>query len=580
MKNTSLGIEDFLEIRNSDLFYADKTKLLYSLLQINKPYFLSRPRRFGKSLLVSTLEYILEGRRDLFKGLWIDQSDYHWTPTPVIHLSLDNVSADSVVVLNEALNRKLKKIALQKGLTLDGGDPAISFEELIEALHYKYGRKPAVLIDEYDAPILRKIKDIILAEDIRNAMGTFFAAMKAAAKSRGFTFITGITKFTQTSVFSKLNNLDDLTLNDEYSDICGLTYDDFDSFIKDQMEEIDPKDPKGRPIKLRGFISKGFLPQEATIEHLREKILALYDGYSWGSKSRLLNPWSVFSAFQNLEFGSFWLSSGKSQYFSELIGENFRFQEVFRSDNYLTNDLNAIDVGDMSQLALFFQTGYLTVDKREVTSGAGGYRYYLRIPNLEVEGASYQQALGLGRKEAFDFAPLFSERSAALLAALIKLDAKGIEKLFGTILANIPQNIMSSKESYYQTIFLLALGAAGQRYDSESQSGDGICDVQFCLGNGVQYVVEMKYVSVKKPSEKKDFNKEQLQAEMKKAADKALAQIEEKKYTRKFQGQGSQIYKVALVVAHYTDVLVVFEKAENWRLARGLDGLMEVVEAG
>jgi hypothetical protein len=276
--------------------------------------------------------------------------------------------------------------------------------------------------------------------------------LKDAEKSRGFTFTTGITKFTQTSVFSKLNILDDLTLNDKYVEICGLTYEDLDGFIKDQMEEIDPEDPKGRLLKLKGFVSKGFLSNDATVEQLRKKILTLYDGYSWGTQSRLLNPWSVFSAFQKIEFGSFWLSSGKSQFLSELTGKDFRFQEVFRSDNYLTRDLNVIDVGEMSPLALLFQAGYLTVGKREVIPNAGGYSYYLRIPNLEVEGASYQQALGLGQREAFVFAPLFREWSAALLASLNKLDALGFEKIFATILANLPQNIMTGKESYYQTI--------------------------------------------------------------------------------------------------------------------------------
>jgi hypothetical protein len=223
MLKIPLGIADFETIRQNGYFYADKTKFFYQLLTINYPFFLSRPRRFGKSLMVSALEYILKGQRDLFKGLWIDQSDYDWTPQPVIHLSFDNVSVDSVARLWRVLYDKLKLIADEQDLIFETKDPAIYFELLIEALYSKYGHKPAVLIDEYDAPILSQIGNTELTKDIQNTMGTFYGTIKATEKYRGFTFITGITKFAPTSVFSRFNILDDLTFDEDFAEICGFT---------------------------------------------------------------------------------------------------------------------------------------------------------------------------------------------------------------------------------------------------------------------------------------------------------------------------------------------------------------------
>ncbi|MDR3153029.1 MAG: AAA family ATPase, partial [Deltaproteobacteria bacterium] len=294
MDETPLGIADFPEIREAGLFYADKTRFLYHLVKIKKPYFLSRPRRFGKTLLVSTLEAILQGRRELFEGLWIDGADYGWEPSPVIRLSLSSVDTGSVDKLEADLYSILKDIADREDVTFNSVNPGVCFRKLIEGLRSKYGRSVAVLIDEYDSPILSKIADESLAKDIRDTMGTFYGALKDAESSRGVTFITGITKFAQTSVFSKLNNLVDLTLNGDYACICGLTLEDLDRFLAGQAGGPDPGDPLGRPRRLVKFISDGILPPETDGEGFRARILERYDGYSWDGRSRVLNPWSVF----------------------------------------------------------------------------------------------------------------------------------------------------------------------------------------------------------------------------------------------------------------------------------------------
>ncbi|MDR2142145.1 MAG: AAA family ATPase [Deltaproteobacteria bacterium] len=225
MKLLPKGIASFLALRYKDFLYADKTKLLYELVNLQQPFFLSRPRRFGKSLTVSVLKSILEGRRELFKSLWIDSSDYDWRPYPVIHLSLSSIKTDSLDSVDKTLLADLQLIALREKLSFyvappdnessqdNLAIPSVFFKYLIEGLYYKYNRSPvAILIDEYDAPILSEITQPELADQIRKALKKFYAVLKDSEEYRGFTFITGVTKFTKTSIFSDLNNLEDLTI--------------------------------------------------------------------------------------------------------------------------------------------------------------------------------------------------------------------------------------------------------------------------------------------------------------------------------------------------------------------------------
>jgi hypothetical protein len=340
------------------------------------------------------------------------------------------------------------------------------------------------------------------------------------------------------------------------------------------MGEPDPDDAAGRPKKLMKFINNGILPPEATLENLKGLILSKYDGYSWDGKVRLLNPWSVFNAFGKNRLGDFWLRSGAPKFLSELAEKDWRVHEIFRMDSYLDETLNDIDIGDMSPAALLFQTGYLTVDRREAVSG--DFRYYLRFPNLEVEAAIFKLTLGL--EEPIKLLPQLRENAKALLAALAGLDPSGFQKAFETILASLPYVTHTPYEGHYQAILLLTLGSVGQRYESESQSGDGVFDVSLQTAQGDAFVIELKYVSRKDPNGGKDLPDDRLKAKMGDRATEALAQIEEKKYARKFQGAANNVYKMALVIGGYTDVLAVFEKADNWRLVKRPDGSYRVEE--
>jgi hypothetical protein len=596
-----MAVADFVELRERGYFYADKTELLHRLVTTGWPYFLSRPRRFGKTLLVSTLEAILQGRgklrgeenerevleatersKKLFKGLWIDGSDYDWTPTPVIHLDMLSVSTASVTALNLDLKVLLRRIAKTERLRLIRGSPSMAFQSLIEDLHSKHGRKPAILIDEYDAPILAKIAQPKLAKDIREAMGEFYAALKAAERWRGFTFITGVTKLAKLSIFSKLNNLTNLSLDPDFAAICGLTMDEFDAFVEDQLTP--PENVAGWKSPLKKYVTNRALPAGASADDLKARILAKYDGYSWDGETRLLNPWSVLNSFLLGRLANFWFESGSTKFLDDLAGKDFRLFQIFRSGAALDDDANEIDIGGLNPMALLFQAGYLTVDR--IDKDSDDWKYRLRFPNVEVEASMYR--LALGWEAALDGMLLLRQRAEAMRDSLERLDAAGFQKTFSAIIGSLPR-VPRPNEAHFRTILLMALGAAGQSYEAEGQSGDGFFDVHLQTPGGADFVIEMKHVRGTDPENGAgagEMSGETVEAgapvrfreRMRKAAEKAMAQIEDRKYDLKFQGKGNKIYKVALVIGRRNDVLVEIRKADNWRLARNDEGLLEVVD--
>ncbi|MDR1084756.1 MAG: AAA family ATPase, partial [Deltaproteobacteria bacterium] len=465
IKKIPIGIADFETLRRGNYIYADKTELLYRLVGDMTPYFLSRPRRFGKSSLVSALEAILTGRRELFEGLWIhDRSNYNWTPNPVIHLSLNSVSTDSVATVQSALLTKLKDIAEDENLEPNGEAPADFFESLIRNLNKKYGRKVAVLIDEYDAPILSKLTQTDLAGKIREALGTFYGVLKSAEKYRGFTFITGVTRFSKASIFSALNNLLDLTLDPEYAAICGFTLEEFDSLFNDYM-----------PGTLAKAKSNGEMEPNATEEDLKNKILDWYNGYTWDGKTRVLNPWSVLHFFKYSEFSEYWFASGGTSFLAGLIKERKINLASFNSRDFLTESLNTIDAGaGCSPKTLLFQAGYLTVGRTE-KKGSGKKKFYLRSPNLDVEAA--MAGLWLFLDSPIDNPLLMKQQARAVLEALIRKKAGDFQNAFRSFLAAIPWQLKLGYEAYFNTVFLLAMSMADQAWDCQGSVGDGLFDV-------------------------------------------------------------------------------------------------------
>ncbi|MDR3204175.1 MAG: ATP-binding protein [Deltaproteobacteria bacterium] len=600
-----IGNTDFPEIRREGFLYADKTELVYKLIKAKKSFFLSRPRRFGKSLFVSTLKSLLLGGEDnrmLFEGLWIhDQTDYDWPPNPVIHLSLSSIVTDYNVLgdvapfdfdlqdddgesgltkaqrleaaiikraVNQELRDKLVVIADEEKLDLKGNSAARLFESLIALLHAKYCRKVTILIDEYDAPILAEIESDNRAKAVRKVLKSFYSVLKDNDERRGFTFITGVTKFTQTSIFSTLNNLIDLTLDEEFANICGFTMEEFDSFFKIFGPEI-----------LAKLKTDGYLSAKATLKDLRDKVLEWYDGYSWDGKIKVLNPWSTLSFFSKKDFGNYWFTTGTPTFLDTIVTQRYENLSTFKSDSSITEELNAVDIGNFETKALLFQAGYLTVT--QINRKVKPNEYYLSYPNLEVEVAMAKIFFSF-KKNPFERTLLKRLQAKAALKFLTERNTLKFLKALESILSDVNYHLHLPFEAFYQTVFQFILDLCAQPYDSEGPVGDGRYDLHFISSSGDDYVVELKYVNDYKDELKTENNPKskaisktkaedpvrelnRLKTKMDKMAKEAIAQIDLKKYINKFQGGANKIFKVALVIGGRTNTCALIEEAINWR---------------
>jgi hypothetical protein len=537
-----LGVVDFATIRKPGYLYADKTRLLYNLVTQDTPFFLSRPRRFGKSLLVSTLKAILLGRRELFEGLWIGGSDYDWTPYPVINLAMNAMSTDSVDALKNSISLRLGRIAKKEGLTLQDPNPVDAFTGLIDDLQCKYKRKVAVLIDEYDAPILEHVTDPERAEEFRKTLAKFYGVLKGVEEERGFIFITGVSKFAQASIFSALNNLEDLTLDQDYAAICGFTIEEFDSLFAGLLED-----------RLERFKRSTSLSEEATVADLRDRILTLYDGYSWDGETRVLNPWSVLNCIKKIKLRKFWFQTGSPTFLVNLIKRKKLVFDYLREDYTISDEFNVMEVSNLDPVTIMFQAGYLTVK-----SLSGDDLLDLDYPNLEVLAAFLPLLMSMDQR-LLEKPIELAIQAEAMLAALRTHDAEGLAEAFGSFLANIPFGLHISEEAFYHTLFFMAMALADRKVDMETTSGDGRPDAIVAFEDSSEvFVVELKYRKTK----------EGLGG----AVAEAMTQIEETRYDKKFRGVYKTVYKTALAVGKRVDVMAAIEVAPNWRLVENEEG--------
>ncbi|MDR1166328.1 MAG: ATP-binding protein [Deltaproteobacteria bacterium] len=545
-----LGYDSFAGLREDNCIFADKTRLIYELVKVKTPVFLSRPRRFGKTLLVSVLEAILKGRKDLFEGLWIYDQEYDWTPHPVINLNLAGVESDTPEGLENRLGYRVGLIARQEQIELVPGAPADLFLALIQELFRKYGERVAILIDEYDAPILEHFGDTDLAEKIRKTLKSFYGALKSCPEERGFIFITGVSKFAKTSLFSGLNNLTDLTLEKKYANIVGFTIEEFDNLFKEHMEET-----------LNEFISTNSIEEIKTIADLKTQILGWYDGYSWDGKTSVLNPWALLTFFRRKEFGNFWLDTGHPGFLEKMIKTGqITFVDIFNKD-FFTDSMNIIDIGDRINLkALLFQTGYLTVARTEFT-GVGTH-YFLNFPNLEIKTSVAQLCLSL--EDPIKDPLLLVTQGKAILETLINRDAAGFRLALESFINNFSYRVFTYNENFYSMIFTLAIAFSGQLCEPQREVAGGVMDLHFRSRYGDDFVIEFKYVPLP-PIEDNSYERAKKEL-MEEARDKAFEQIERKRYYFRFQGGGNKIFKTALIFGGRAEILVDFQEARNWRL--------------
>ncbi len=443
LPNLPVGQQYFRSIIAGKSIYVDKTEYIYELCYpTGKNYFLSRPRRFGKSLTLDTIAELFSGNKTLFEGLWIADK-WDWTETyPVIRMSLDAIGHK--IGLEKALVKNLNKIARSFDVTLESTNAGLALEELIEAVAAKTGQQVVVLIDEYDRPIVDYIDPYNLnkANEQRDILKDFFSVLKDASKHIRLLFITGVSKFSKVSIFSELNHLTDLTLNKKYAALCGYTQAELESNFDMYLKR---------------------LPDDTL-----EKMKLWYNGYSWDAKTFVYNPFSVLNFFDSETYSNFWFESGTPTFLVKLLRKRFNYtlQETEVSntilDSFRLEEFDALDVN-----SILLQTGYLTIKERTPYD-----TFILNYPNKEVKNAFAQFLLS-----EYTHTPVTINYGVNILRALDNNNLAEAIKVINDLIQTIPdQNYVKDKEKFFHAIVHLIFTMIGTDVRSEVHTPVGRMD--------------------------------------------------------------------------------------------------------
>ena len=514
MKRLPLGVQNFREIVEKNHVYIDKTQYIYELINSGKCYFLSRPRRFGKSLLLDTIAEVFLGNKELFKGLWIYDSDYGFDSHPVVRLDMSNVDTMTPTLFSSSLSSRLRDKLEKENIKVGEDAPPGLLNNLIEGLHFKYNKKVVVLIDEYDKPILDHIKDKETAEAMRGILRSFYGILKSLDPYLEFTFFTGVSKFTKTSVFSSLNNLSDITMSRKYANICGIPVDELEKYFGDRMKLMKNYD------------------LHKTYDELHDLILKWYDGYSWDGVTKLLNPFGLLSFFFHEDIKSYWYASGSPKFLIDLIktqpGDVAQLQNI----SICEVEMDAIDIGNFKIGPLLLQTGYLTVSK--IVRNEEWPEYELEIPNLEVKEAFFRHiTAGLVERDFFDTSNAYREIRTALRTG----NLEGILTALRSLFASIPYQLHIKAEAYYHSIFFCVMNVLGFEMDAEVSVSRGRIDAVLVHGDKV-YVFEFKYENCPP-----DAGEEEKRMIFETTLKNGMKQINEKGYADRYMGSGKTVYQ-------------------------------------
>ena len=491
-----VGMSSFPELVQGGYIYVDKTAYIKTLVSHGKFKFLSRPRRFGKSLLLSTLEAYFEGRRELFKGLAANSMDLDWTPSPVLHLDFnaENFSLDNGLDLH--LDTLLSSMEVKYGSDPKFITPSQRFRYLIQAAYLQTGREVVILIDEYDKPLLDIEDNKELYEKNQRILKSVFGNLKSMDRYIRFAFITGVGRFSKVSIFSDLNNLNDISMVDDYADICGLTEGELTGYFRSGIEVLAKK-------RREDF--------ESTLKELRD----YYYGYLFTEEgSRLYNPYSILKALANKRIQPYWFDSGTPAFLARRIKRLGTFPPDINGKSCDRDDLTAIGFHDRNPLPLMFQTGYLTIARYNEDTQL----YQLRFPNREVEKGFYQQLLKV-------YVPAVKDPFSPFDFTLFKKDlAEGhpddFMKRLATLLKNLPYE--DHGEPTYRAITFLISYLSGMRAIAEHHGYKGRTDLEvFAAGN--VYIFEFKY---------------------NKSVEEAIAQIRDRDYAGRYAIGSRQVFVI------------------------------------
>ncbi len=468
MKKLPLGIQTFSKMIEGDYLYIDKTEQIYNLITYSgQYYFLARPRRFGKSLLISTLQELFSGNRALFEGLWIEDK-IDWQPYPVVHIDFTGLEYDTPGTLQQSLKNKLQKIALQYNIQLPDSGYKSMFGQLIESLAAITGRQAVILIDEYDKPIIDHINDKQTAAANHKILGNFYSIIKSVDRHIRFVLITGVSKFSRVSIFSGLNNLNDITIDDRFSTLMGYTHQELLTYFPTHLQQLQQKLAMPQPELL------------ATIKRW-------YNGYSWDGAHFLYNPFSILSLFNKLRFGNYWFASGTPTFLIDLIKSKRKNIADIETQIVDESLFESFDIDHIEVLSLLFQTGYLTIKKVESLNVKS--LYTLSYPNQEVKESLLKHLLSTYTPdEPATIGSLVLDLTNTLRANDIDAFLKTITGIF----ASIPYHIfIREREAYYHTIIYVILSLIGVNIDVEIATNQGRIDAVVQTDTDI-YIIEFK----------------------------------------------------------------------------------------
>ncbi len=503
MKNLPIGIQTFSKLIEGDYLYIDKTQLISDLISEGGGYFfLSRPRRFGKSLLITTLAEIFKGKKELFTGLWI-YDKIGWDSYPVIHMDFSTIDYESPDRLKESIKRFLDDTASSFGMALDKkGSFKENFVELIKKLGSEKG--VVILIDEYDKPLIDFLESgkIDTAKEIRLVLKNFYSAIKGSDAYLRFVFITGVSKFSKVSVFSDLNNLMDITLSEKYSTLLGYT----------EIELLNYFSPYMDVMKEKLGIDGGAL---------REKIREWYNGYSWDGENFVYNPFSILNLFNVKGFENFWFSTGTPGFLIDLVKPMQSEVIEFENMGVQSYIFDTFDFDNLEIAALLFQTGYLTIKKIIINENTLSKTFYLSYPNREVRQSFLSHLFGTVTEKDLRTSSRILEKVNRYVE---RDDIDGFIREIESLFASIPYQIfIENKEAYYHTVIYLLLRLNGGVVKCEEATNTGRIDGVLETKNKI-YIMEFK---------------------MGKALE-AMDQIKRKKYFEKYLGMGKEIILIGI----------------------------------
>jgi hypothetical protein len=497
MQKLPLGLQELSSIREKNLLYVDKTEAIFKILNSGgKYFFFSRPRRFGKSLLINTLKELYLGHKHFFEGLWIEDQ-WNWDKKqPVIQIDFSKIGFGQIG-LEKALLGEFERIYEAYEIPLKASDSPNAFRNLIDALAKKFQEKVVVLIDEYDKPILEYLGNKEKVDAQKETLKAFYSILKGSDANLELVFITGVSKFAKVSIFSDLNNLTDLTTNKKYNELVGITQEELEAYFPEYLAHLAKE-------------------HEMSEEELLEKIKKWYNGYSWSGKKTLYNPYSLLAFFFHEEFNNYWFETGTPTFLTQLLKQQFIYDLKQRTlDDF---SLKTLNTENPELTSLLFQTGYLTIKRYDRLQRV----FELDYPNYEVHEAFTKWLLAA-------YAYINETRPASIFFQLSKaLQAQDIvlfKEVFNSLFAKIPQYFfIKNREKFYHAIVFLAIDMFGFYIDIEKNAGRGRLDAVLKIPEGI-FILEFK---------------------LDQSPEAALAQIKERAYYQSFKADGRPIYLMGI----------------------------------